>query len=131
MNRWIITLALFALCLSAFPAGAQTAPRKLGRGLAAMTGSFLEVPGNMVAETEARGPGEGIPLGFAKGLGMIVVRTLVGVHEFVTAPLPIPANYRPIIEPEFPWGYFDEDRRTARADSPPRARTSRHHVRPS
>jgi len=131
MNRWIIILASFALFLCAPPAGAQTAPRKLGRGLAAMTGGFLELPGNMVAETEARGPGEGIPLGFAKGLGMIVVRELVGVHEFVTAPLPIPAGYRPIIEPEFPWGYFDEDRRTASADAHRRVRAERRPVRPS
>jgi putative exosortase-associated protein (TIGR04073 family) len=131
MNRWIISLALLALCLSASPAAAQSAPRKLGRGLAAMTGSFLELPGNMVAETEARGPGEGMPLGFAKGLGMIVVRTLVGVHEFVTAPFPIPAGYRPIIEPEYPWGYFEDDRRTARADSHRRVRASRRPVRPS
>ncbi len=131
MNLWIITLTLSALCLCAVPAGAQTAPRKFGRGLAAMTGGFLEVPGNIVAETRARGPGEGIPLGFATGLGKIVVRELVGVHEFVTAPFPIPPHYRPIIEPEFPWGYFDEDRRTARGDSPPRAHASRRHVRSS
>jgi putative exosortase-associated protein (TIGR04073 family) len=131
MTPRIIALSAFALCLSAWPAGAQTAPRKLGRGLAAMTGGFLELPGNMVAETEARGPAEGIPLGFAKGLGMIVTRELVGVHEFVTAPLPIPAGYRPIIQPEFPWEYFDEDRRTARPDSRHNVRASGHHVRPS
>jgi putative exosortase-associated protein (TIGR04073 family) len=105
--RLSVALALLALLVAA-PARAQTAPRKLGRGLAAMTTSFLEVPGNMVAETRAEGPAEGIPLGFAKGLGMIVVRTLVGVYEFVSAPFPAPAGYRPIIEPEFPWSYFQE-----------------------
>jgi putative exosortase-associated protein (TIGR04073 family) len=104
----LLAVVSLALALAATPARAQTAPRKLGRGLAAMTTSFLEVPGNMVAETRALGPGEGIPLGFAKGLGMIVVRTLVGVYEFVSAPFPAPADYRPIIEPEFPWSYFQE-----------------------
>ena len=87
---------------------AQTAPRKFLRGLAGMTAGFLELPGNMVAETRTKGPAEGIPLGFAKGLGMIVVRELVGVYEFLSAPFPAPAGYRPIIEPEFPWDYFDE-----------------------
>src|SRR6266481_1024713 len=89
------------------PARAQTAMRKVGRGLAGMTTSVLEVPGNMVAETRAQGAGEGIPLGFAKGLGMIIPRTLVGVWEFLSAPFPVPAGYEPILSPEFPWSYFE------------------------
>jgi hypothetical protein len=36
-----------------------------------------------------------------------VVRPLVGVYELVTAPFPVPAGYRPILQPEYPWGYFD------------------------
>ena len=101
------TLLLVSLLLGVVPAHAQTAARKVGRGLAAMTTAFLEVPGNMVAETRAHGAGEGIPLGFAKGLGMIVPRVLVGVWEFVSAPFPLPEGYRPILEPEFPWSYFE------------------------
>jgi putative exosortase-associated protein (TIGR04073 family) len=112
MARVRSILALGALLALAAPAAAQTAPRKFARGLAGMTLSVLEVPGNMVAESRARGYGEGIPLGFAKGLGMIVPRTLVGVWEFVSAPFPLPEGYRPILDPEFPWGYF-EDRRAA------------------
>ena len=102
-----LAVALFTTVLLASPAAAQSAGRKFGRGLAAMTTCFLEVPGNMVAETNARGAATGIPLGFAKGLGMIVPRVLVGVYEFVTAPFPAPAGYRPILQPEFPWDYFD------------------------
>ena len=107
--RWVAT-GIFLVGMWLVPArcSAQTAPRKFGRGLAAMTTGFLEVPGNMVAETRAKGPGEGLPLGFAKGLGMIVVRELVGVYEFLSAPFPAPAGYRPIIQPEFPWSYFQE-----------------------
>jgi hypothetical protein len=26
----------------------------------------------------------------------------------VTSPFPWPAGYKPLIEPEFPWGYFEE-----------------------
>ena len=103
----ICTLAIGISTLPV-PCFAQTAARKFGRGVAAMATGFLEVPGNMVAETRTRGPGEGIPLGFAKGLGMIVVRELVGVYEFLSAPFPAPAGYRPLIEPEFPWSYFEE-----------------------
>ncbi|HWP64293.1 MAG TPA: exosortase system-associated protein, TIGR04073 family [Candidatus Limnocylindria bacterium] len=98
-------MALLLLLLPA-PAAAQTAMAKLGRGLAGMTCGFLEFPGNIYREANHSG-GEGIPLGFAKGLGMIVARELVGVYEFVTAPMPFPRGYRRILEPEYPWDYFD------------------------
>ena len=80
---------------------------KLTRGLAGMTTGFLELPGNIVAESRDRGTLSGMTIGFAKGLGMIPVRELVGVYEFVTAPIPVPDDYEPIIHPEYPWDYFD------------------------
>jgi len=101
-----IALAVLTLVSTA---EAQTIGRKFGRGLAGMTTAFLEVPGNMVAETDKRGAAEGIPLGFAVGLGMIVPRVLVGVYEFVSAPIAVPAGYKPILRPEYPWDYFDGD----------------------
>lgn len=113
MTRWLVTGTLMVLLAS--PAGAQTAGDKLVRGFAGMTAAFLEVPGNMVRETDRHGAGVGIPLGFAKGLGMIVPRVLVGVFETITSPFPVPAGYQPILEPEFPWSYFEE-----RAAAPPR-----------
>ena len=85
-----------------------TSARKAGRGLAAMTTGFLEVPGNMVAESRKHGAGAGIPLGFVFGLGKLVIRELVGVYEFVSSPFEAPAGFVPIIEPEFPWSYFDD-----------------------
>jgi putative exosortase-associated protein (TIGR04073 family) len=107
--RRLFCLAILLLTLgAATSAPAQTAPRKFLRGLAGMTTAFLEVPGNMVAETDARGPAEGIPLGFARGLGMIIPRVLVGVWEFLSAPFPVPSGYRRILEPEFPWSYFED-----------------------
>jgi putative exosortase-associated protein (TIGR04073 family) len=73
-----------------------------------MTTCFLEIPGNMVEQSRQHGAGAGIPLGFVLGLGKIVVRVLVGTYEFVSAPFEAPAGFEPIIEPEFPWSYFDE-----------------------
>ena len=84
-----------------------TAMDKLGRGLAGMTTGFLELPGNIAAENRDHGAGSAATIGFAKGLGMIPVRELVGVYNFVTAPFPFPNNYGPILQPEYPWGYFD------------------------
>jgi putative exosortase-associated protein (TIGR04073 family) len=116
MGRMRIVFALAVLSMLALPAdsrAAQTpdegsAPRKYGRGLAAMTCGFLEVPGSIVQEQREHGPARGYTLGLAKGLGRFVVRELVGVYEFVTAPLDWPEGYQAIIEPEFPWDYFEE-----------------------
>jgi putative exosortase-associated protein (TIGR04073 family) len=103
----VAVLGVALLLPAAAGAAQQTAVRKFGRGLAAMTTGFLEVPGNVVKMNRERGPGWAVSLGFVQGLGMIVVRELVGVYEFVTAPFPLPEGYAPIIQPEFPWGYFD------------------------
>jgi len=87
-------------------AESSTAAKKLGRGLAGMTTGFLEIPGNIVKETQAKGA-IGLPIGLATGLGMTVTRELVGVYEFLTAPFPVPAGFRPILTPEYPWDYFE------------------------
>ena len=93
-----------------------TAARKAGRGLAAMTTGFLEVPGNMVAESRKHGAGAGVPLGFVFGLGKLVIRELVGVYEFLSAPFEAPAGFKPIIKPEFPWDYFEDNSAHATGD---------------
>jgi putative exosortase-associated protein (TIGR04073 family) len=83
-----------------------TAAQKFVRGVAGITSGFLEVPGNIVKETEARGA-VGFPIGLATGLGMTVTRELVGVYEFISAPFPVPSGFRPILTPEYPWDYFE------------------------
>ncbi|MGY6277461.1 exosortase system-associated protein, TIGR04073 family [Methylomonas sp. MgM2] len=101
----IALVCSLGLMLTITGARADTASQKFGRGLAGMTCGFLELPGNIVKETDANGP-VGIPVGLAMGVGMIVTRELVGVYEFLTAPFPVPAGFRPILRPEYPWGYF-------------------------
>lgn len=106
-QRHYFVASLIALTLLMAPSvKAQTAADKFGRGLAGMVCGFLEVPGNIVKETKAQGP-VGVPVGLAIGVGMLVTRELVGVYEFVSAPFPYPAGFRPILSPEYPWGYFD------------------------
>ena len=80
---------------------------KLARGLAGMTTGFLELPGNIVAENRDHGATRAATIGFAKGLGMIPVRELVGVFDFVTSPIEVPDDYNPILHPEYPWQYFE------------------------
>lgn len=104
IDKPVLAVAL-VLTLASTGVRADTAADKFGRGLAGMTCGVLELPGNIVKETKAKGP-IGIPVGMAMGLGMIVTRELVGVYEFLSAPFPVPAGFRPILHPEYPWGYF-------------------------
>lgn len=103
-----VVLVTFLVPASVAGAVEYTAARKAGRGLAGMTCAFLEIPGNIVKETRANGAGPGFALGLTLGLGNMVLRTLVGVFELVSSPFPVPDDFKPIIEPEYPWGYFDE-----------------------
>jgi len=104
----LVALSL-ALPVLALPAAAEerTAADKFGRGLANMTLGVMEVPGNIVQETRTNGALSGWTVGLSVGLGKLVLRTLAGVFEFVTAPFEVPAGFVAVVEPEFPWEYFE------------------------
>ncbi len=104
----LVTLALVLPAL-ALPAAAEkrTAADKFGRGLAAMTLGVMEVPGNIVQETRTNGALSGWTVGLSVGLGKLVLRTLVGVFDFVTAPFEVPPGFASLMEPEYPWEYFE------------------------
>lgn len=106
MQLLILAIVVALGTLTASDADAQTAGHKVGRGLAAIACGFLEVPGNIVKETDERGA-VGVPIGLAIGLGMFVARELVGLYEVLSAPFPAPPGYRPILDPEYPWDYFE------------------------
>jgi len=99
---------------------ADTPGMKAGRGFAAITTPFLEIPGNIVETSKREGSLAGWTVGLAKGIGMSIVRPPVGVYELVTAPIAFPANFEPIMKPEYPWSYFGsgDDRAIARQSSP-------------
>ena len=85
---------------------AQDAANKFGRGFAACALGWLELPGNIYDEGTKNGWVMGSTVGFGKGIGMVVVRTLVGVWDLVTFPIPAPDEYNSILKPDYPWGYF-------------------------
>jgi putative exosortase-associated protein (TIGR04073 family) len=99
-------LATFVVAMGSAASNADTALEKAGRGLAALTVPFLELPGNIAQTSEYEGPINGWTMGVARGIGMTVVRPAVGVYELVTAPWAVPKNYEPILAPEYPWSYF-------------------------
>ena len=103
-------LALLATPIAAFaddPVEELTAARKLGRGLTGILWGVLEVPGNMVQEGREHGVLYGATVGLFMGAGKLVARELIGVYEVVTAPFQAPPGYQPILEPEYPWQYFE------------------------
>ena len=98
---------------------ADTPGMKAGRGLAAITTPFLEIPGNILETSKREGQLAGWTTGLAKGIGMSVVRPPIGVYELLTAPIAFPADFGPIMKPEYPWSYFGsgDDREIARHPS--------------
>ena len=47
------------------------------------------------------GPWAGFTWGLLRGVGYGFIRTAGGVYETVTFPVPAPADYRPIMVPEY------------------------------
>ena len=102
-----IVLAL-VLGVSNTASARDTAARKVGRGAANLTLGILVLPGEMVQTTRESGPFVGATWGFVKGVGMFVATEVVGLWEVVTCPFETPPGFKPILTPEYPWGYFSE-----------------------
>ena len=88
---------------------AQDKLGKFERGFANIAGGIVEIPGCVADTTRKKGPWLGYSLGLLKGIGMVPVRTVVGVYEFLTFYVPAPDNYEPVLKPATPFNYWDED----------------------
>ena len=90
---------------------------KLGRGLANVFTGVVEIPKNISREWRKSDPATGFIVGGVKGVGWAATRMAVGAFDTVTFPVPVPANYEPLMQPATPlpdvWGeqlpYFDRD----------------------
>ncbi|MFO0691644.1 MAG: exosortase system-associated protein, TIGR04073 family [Myxococcota bacterium] len=92
----------------AAPKSRYTPARKVGRGFANTILGFLAIPGQMTVQTRERGAATGLLIGFGMGLGWFVASEVLGVYEILSCPFEAPPGYKPILEPEFPWQYFEE-----------------------
>ncbi len=121
--------ALFAALGTALPPAASaqeySAARKLGRGLSGLGTGFLEVPGCITKRYQKQGPAVGFTVGLGEGIGRFALRELVGGFEVVTSWFEVPPGFRPVMQPEFPWGYFDGSAERGRSDYGARSRRSR------
>jgi putative exosortase-associated protein (TIGR04073 family) len=80
----------------------QNPIRKLGRGIANVVSSTLEIPLGMVTVNRVDGPIAGATSGTLLGVAAGLLRAGVGAFEIVTFPAPLPGlGYDPIVEPEF------------------------------
>jgi len=110
-------VSLGVVLVAAAPALADSAPRKLGRGLANMSTGVIVLPAKVIETTKQHGPFLGATWGLAKGIGWVVVTEAIGIFEFVTCPFETPPDFKPILQPEFPWNHYqDTEKRLAKKE---------------
>jgi putative exosortase-associated protein (TIGR04073 family) len=97
----IIVGAIIISSLVAYPCFAQGPMRKLGRGLLNTITGLVEIPKEVILTSKKDSLLKGLTWGWVKGIGTGLLRTASGVYETVTFPIPAPADYEPMVKPEF------------------------------
>ena len=101
-NVWKMMLVLFVISLvigMAVPTYAENAGGKLRRGLANFATGWVEIPIAMDKAMKESNPVFGVIVGAVKGTVKGIVRTVAGVYDVVT--FPIPPYGKTFIQPEF------------------------------
>lgn len=75
--------------------------RKLGRGLVNTLTGVVEIPKKVYMISKSDNILMGLTWGWVKGTAVGLLRTACGVYETLTFPIPAPADYEPIMDPEF------------------------------
>ena len=103
MRKTMLLLLAIAIIsnLIITPVFAQDPMRKLGRGLANTVTGIVEIPKKVILISKNDNPVLGLTWGWVKGAAVGLLRTATGLYEIVTFPIPAPADYEPMIEPEF------------------------------
>ena len=105
----LLVLLVFSLPLMAAEAeiqGEGTPQRKLQRGFLNIALSPVEISNELSKEVR----NDTFPPSWVAGLGRgsiyAVGRALVWIYEIVTFPIPYPAHYQPVLQPEFEWQHL-------------------------
>ena len=61
----------------------------------------MEIPKKVILISKNDNPLLGLTWGWVKGAAVGLLRTAAGVYETVTFPIPAPADYEPMVNPEF------------------------------
>ncbi len=75
--------------------------KKLGRGVANVAFGWIDIFKGIQEVAEQNNVIAGLTWGPIYGTGKAVVRTLAGAYEVVTFPIPWPADFEPLVQPEF------------------------------
>ena len=107
-----VIIVIVLLLATAVSVQADNALDKLGRGAANVVTSPFEISKNMGDAKTEDGIFASLTVGLFKGIFDFGKRAVVGVYEIVTFPIPIPADYKPILtDPEyFLEGYLTKDK---------------------
>lgn len=92
---------VFLTFFGAASAFAKDPLTKLGRGITNVLTGWFELPKNMYATSVEQNPFVGLSGGLIHGTGLALRRTAAGLLEMVTFPIPSPAQYESVIEPEY------------------------------
>ena len=96
----VITVTL--VFSAAGPVYADGPVKKLGRGIANTVTCPLELFAGIRSANDENGAMAALTWGILSGTLNILKRAAVGVYEVVTFPIPLPADYAPILDdPEF------------------------------
>ena len=76
---------------------------KLVRGVANVATGWLELPKQIYLTIKEDGVTKGLTVGPLKGVGMTLVRTVIGAGEVATFFVAYPGFYDPYFEPPFVW----------------------------
>lgn len=104
----LVGMAAAGSGLAAEPFGPPPGPeltgpqRKLSRGVANLFTGWMEIPKQVMVGAEREGLLGGV-VGLGKGMGLGVVRTVIGAYELLTFPAEVPENFRPPLTPEYVW----------------------------
>lgn len=74
---------------------------KLGRGIVNVLTGWVEIPKNIATEWRRTDPFSGFVVGTIKGIGWTIGRTISGAYDIITFPVPVPKEYKPLMEPEY------------------------------
>lgn len=110
MKRMLITAGFyFAIIALSMPARAEEPDifeqigTKFVRGVANFTTGWAEIPKQIYVVGTNEGWVAGAFRGPFDGIGMFFARTIAGAYEILTFPLPVPARYQSMVQPEYVW----------------------------
>ena len=103
----VAAVALVGAMMVPATAEAQSARQKFNRGFSNLALGFIEIPGTIKEEAAASNPVQGLVVGLIKGSYRFVRREVVGAYEVVTFPFEVPLGFEKIVDPEYPWQYFE------------------------